>query len=82
MDDSELGLLKTALIARMAKEYSWTVGHTGHCLMVLVEITRSEITVLNAVTPKRQQQIERRRSQSQVPELLGLRRKLAMRDSR
>jgi hypothetical protein len=43
--------------------------------MALVEIARSEITVLNAVIQmrsKRQQQNERRRLQSQVPEPPGL----------
>jgi len=57
-------LLKPALIARLGKDYSWTAGHTGHCSMALVEIARSEITELNAVTQmrsKRQRQNERRR---------------------
>jgi hypothetical protein len=69
----------------MTREYSWIIGYTGHCSMELVEIIRSEITVLNAVTPmllRKQSKNERRLLKSQELERPGLHRKLATRNSK
>jgi hypothetical protein len=69
----------------MIKEYSWIVRHSEDCSMVLVEIIRSEITVLNIATLmllREQRKNERRRSKSQEPERPELRRKLAPRESK
>jgi hypothetical protein len=69
----------------MIKEYSWIIGHSKDCSMVLMKIIRSEITMLNVATlmlSREQRKNERRRSKSQEPERPELRRKLAPRGSK
>jgi hypothetical protein len=78
-------ILRTARIARLEREFLWTVGHTKGCLMGLVEAARGEITGLSVVIlmlSRKQQKNERKRSESQARGQLGRREKLAVRKSR
>jgi hypothetical protein len=78
-------LLRTAQIIKMIKEYLWIAGYSEDCSTVLIEIIRSEITVLNVATLmllREQRKNERRRLKSQELERPELRRKLAPRGSK
>jgi hypothetical protein len=64
-------LLRTIQIIKIIKEYLWIIGHLEDYLMVLMEIIRSEITVLNVATLillRKQRKFKRRRLKSQEPE--------------